>query len=1448
VNDLGLGVVVSMKDAFSRNAMRVQSSMQSLDASVAAASERMTRNLDRIQKGTMMIGAGLAMLAVPAALVASTVESQKALGELASLGVKDLNAIENAAESFTNQWAGTRKAEFIAATYDVKSAISSLSDEAVGVFTRMAALTGKATKASTDEMVGTFTTAYGIFKPLMADMDDMAWATAFSGALSQTVASFKTTGRQMADAIKNIGAVAAASHVPLEEQLAILGQLQTTMPGSEAGTLYKAFMMKAAEAGEELGLSFTDSSGRLKGVIEVLREIQGQFPDLSQAAAQVQLKKAFGSDEAVKFVLQMSQGVGALEGSIHSIQKAMQSGTAVTEEMANAMNMDIGAQFILLRQQLGNLFETLGKTLLPVVAPVIGGISKVILFLQRMAKASPRVTRAVLALSMALGGILVVAGAVMAGVGIVGLALPAIKAGILAIGASAAGVGSTIAASILPVTAVIAGIVLAVYLLKKAWESNFGGIRDTVLGAWEKVRLAFQGIRALVTSLNGGVGQMSAELAQKLEAAGLMGFVTTVFKVYYRVREFLAGLWGAFSEVFGSIRTILEPAARSLMAAFGALGRAVLSVLEVFGVAGTATDGASWRSFGKVIGTVAGVLLQGVAYALRIVAWNLSMTVRGLALVVRAVTWAAKIIVAGLVRAGQFAYRFLLPVRMIAQAFVAAGRIVHAVWRVLTGDISVVDGLKAIAGAVGDFLLTPFRWAKDMLAGLWSGFKAIPSAIGGLFAGLGKVILLPFRLIGRAFDWIRGFFAGDGGSLLGNVFSFGASILRTLGEGILSMVLFPLRMLRDVFGKVLGFFFGSGEDGILGRVFEFGAGILKALAGGIMSLIAAPLEAVSSLGGTLLSALGRIPEGITGLFSGIGSILAAPFQAGASVAGALWDTVKTGASSAFEGITTAAQSIVPGLQSVWTGVKAGVGSFAQGVQSAAGGIHEAMAGAFAQIGERAAALWSGLREGMASVVGAIQSGLASVASAAGNVLGKAKDIAAGVGGAVADAGRGVVEGVGNVAGGIWGGMKSAASWVVGSEAPQPAEPPVPAPVPSAPVAAPAMTQQLSLVPRLREELIPRAFEAVLHLKPVLTEQLPQFFADVLPRLDASLIPRTFQAALLLTPFVAGAVPDTFTATMAQTPVPVIREAMPLPMPSTPAPVHMSDTTFSIPSREMEAIVHPVLPEVPALSLNASVTVPEMSAPLVLRDLVVPEMPTLHAPIAADASMAPLYTDVMGNFIAPQPELASIVTPTLPVEWAPVVPGTMNVPAVVSPATLGALPVMPDLQSILRLTPEMTPLSDLRLGATVHPGVPPIAPLPLSAAVSAAMPRLTPATAPLQWMTQEPPLPGAVPVDLLPRLAGPGQPVIERPDAAPELPVHRMEILTEQRQRQDEGREATQERDASLRMLMENVLARLEAVAERPIDLAVTTEIEGRVVAEAVYKDMREQKIRNYETL
>jgi len=85
----------------------------------------------------------------------------------------------------------------------------------VGEFTTAAALTASATKASVAEMVSAFTTGYGIYKPLAKDMSDMAWAQMFSGGMAQTVAAFKTTGAQMAEAIKNIGAMAASANVPL---------------------------------------------------------------------------------------------------------------------------------------------------------------------------------------------------------------------------------------------------------------------------------------------------------------------------------------------------------------------------------------------------------------------------------------------------------------------------------------------------------------------------------------------------------------------------------------------------------------------------------------------------------------------------------------------------------------------------------------------------------------------------------------------------------------------------------------------------------------------------------------------------------------------------------------------------------------------------------------------------------------------------------------------------------------------------------------------------------------------------------------------------------------------------------------------------------------------------------------------------------------------------------
>lgn len=111
--------------------------------------------------------------------------------------MKDLKAVEDAAKSFSNTWAGTSKADFITASYDIKSGIASLTDEGVAQFTQLAALTGKATKSTTEEMGSLFATGYGIYKGFYDDMSDLEFGEMFSAGIATAVECFSSKESHM---------------------------------------------------------------------------------------------------------------------------------------------------------------------------------------------------------------------------------------------------------------------------------------------------------------------------------------------------------------------------------------------------------------------------------------------------------------------------------------------------------------------------------------------------------------------------------------------------------------------------------------------------------------------------------------------------------------------------------------------------------------------------------------------------------------------------------------------------------------------------------------------------------------------------------------------------------------------------------------------------------------------------------------------------------------------------------------------------------------------------------------------------------------------------------------------------------------------------------------------------------------------------------------------------
>ena len=551
-----------------------------------------------VKAGTAMQGAGSQITSAVLAPVEATFETRRALGELASLGVEDLDALESAARNFSDQWSGTTKADFISAAYDIKSGISSLSDEGVAEFTALAALTAKATKSTASEMTSLFATGYGIYKGYYDDLTDIQFGEMFSAGIAESVRAFKTSGTGMAQGIQSLGASATTANVPLEEQLAILGMLQATMGGAEAGTKYKAFLRSAAKGGEALGLSFLDANDQLLSMPEILEQLRGKFGETMDAAEKMELQKAFGDTEAVALIDLLYSKTGDLQDNILNLYDAMGQGTGVAQDMASAIQETEPERFARLQQRIHNVTESIGNSLLPTVNDLMGKGERVLTKVASWIEENKELVKIIMLIVLAIGGFLTVAGTVIAVVGGVGLiitkavsAFKILKAGfLLAKGALVPLIGSvwSFTAALLanPVTWIVIGIVAliaALVLLYNKCEWFRNGVNAILSFFKEKLGAALEVARNIFGAIGGVIGRVlgaaKATVQEKLDnmkrayeehgggirgaAAAAMEGVKGIYTAGYTFLDKLTGgklteLKNAAAQQLGELKTIYE--------------------------------------------------------------------------------------------------------------------------------------------------------------------------------------------------------------------------------------------------------------------------------------------------------------------------------------------------------------------------------------------------------------------------------------------------------------------------------------------------------------------------------------------------------------------------------------------------------------------------------------------------------------------------------------------------------------------------------------------------------------------------------------------------------------------------------------------------------------------------------------------------------------------------
>tara|TARA_Y100000588_G_scaffold230259_1_gene243980 strand:+ start:159 stop:2264 length:2106 start_codon:yes stop_codon:yes gene_type:complete len=314
-----------------------------------------------------MVGAGFALQQA----LMPAIEMDRALGEVKSLGVADeqLKQLSDTALEFAVDY-GKSASDFVAASYDIQSAISGLGGSELSEFTRASGVLAAATKADTSTITNYVGTMYGIFQNSANEMGKADWVNMLGGQTAKAVQMFKTTGDGMSSAFTSVGAAATSVGVGMTEQMAILGTLHSTMSGSEAGTKYRAFLAGTAKAQEALNMQFTNAQGQMLPMVDILNQIKGRYGETISVAEAAELSKAFGTQEATAMIQLLMQNTDGLATSINELGKV--KGLDVAEQMAGAMT----DQWERLEQGVFAISAAFGAVLLPAILPVVGGMAE----------------------------------------------------------------------------------------------------------------------------------------------------------------------------------------------------------------------------------------------------------------------------------------------------------------------------------------------------------------------------------------------------------------------------------------------------------------------------------------------------------------------------------------------------------------------------------------------------------------------------------------------------------------------------------------------------------------------------------------------------------------------------------------------------------------------------------------------------------------------------------------------------------------------------------------------------------------------------------------------------------------------------------------------------------------------------------------------------------------
>ncbi len=221
--------------------------------------------------------------------------------------------------------------------------------------------------ASTSDIVTDALTAFGM---------SASETNRFVDVLAKTASNSNTDVGMMGETFKYVAPVAGALKYSVEDVSLAIGLMANSgIKASNSGTALRGLLTNLAKpsdtvaaAMKKLGISLTDSSGEMKPLSSLMREMKGAFSGLTEAE-RAQYAAALAGKTGMSGLLAI---VNSSDKDFDKLTQSIQNSNGAAKEMYDVANNNLTGRLTVLKSTLESIAITFGEKLMPYVEKGVG--------------------------------------------------------------------------------------------------------------------------------------------------------------------------------------------------------------------------------------------------------------------------------------------------------------------------------------------------------------------------------------------------------------------------------------------------------------------------------------------------------------------------------------------------------------------------------------------------------------------------------------------------------------------------------------------------------------------------------------------------------------------------------------------------------------------------------------------------------------------------------------------------------------------------------------------------------------------------------------------------------------------------------------------------------------------------------------------------------------------